>query len=1195
MRSPDGRSPRGQLPPLLPLDLSSSDFEVDLLLKLVSTTSSTTAANANVVLTQHAQHTTLALESINLRVYLHGWQHLVECVQNYEDFKVQAVGRVAEASAGWTQLGAILSSEDKEAEQEEEAPLVLSEKQSQLRLKAHQLTIEAIAAAGSHPADEEHHEQHTARTTTARGTDNNNNNNNNNNNATTTSSSSSRIVPAGQIMLQLSAEIQKGPDGARFMVSLPAALLRVGPIHLDTIIDDLLPREYTTNLNSTYRSNNSLLVFGPGDALLGLKNAEITASSETFEFFETSSLGVAAGAGNEFSTSSGGGGGVGVGAPVRTRRSLDALAVSLQHVSVWAGQRNLCSAAALGQHVAYMVAEITELQTALASQQQQQQHSHHHNVSINVGATPLGSADGVIHDGRATGAASSDVINIYGNGNDGTAATATTATGGAGGSFAYEEHHTAINVDIESIAIALQCERLESDSANSAASTTTNSGTDATPAPAPTTAAAANTTASVEISPSPLFEFALSKISLQVTDRGDGGSSGTAMLQVGLDVFNGSKMAWESVIDPWGACLNFTLPHLATSTSTYSSSKVGVPMGAVAGNNAPYASPSPRGATATAGVSSGSTAGGAASSNGFSSSSSAAALARSRHMKLEVVSNQNFEATVTAAVTDAAAAAGAILSHIPAVVAEPDTLNEHILPDNSIAAAASLPVTFQLSNLTGADVDIWLEAPLPGGLLPARPPIGPATMCLSPSGRAVLPVLPLYQGVAWRSRRAGKPSFSQGVEFDKTTSGDDVLNSDEYGTVYNEEESTNSNSTNAISQRRTLLYFRFSGQQGPLSGPVYLDKPGAVSYAVHVGNPHEPQVASLLKAAAAAAGGPSSSSPSSLLSAAHVVAETAERRHGSFTAVLHSGVCITNTTPIDLDVGITEQTTNNTSSGNGASSRGGGGGEVLPMSLGVLLSGESTWLPAARAEMGLLHVRPTANYRPQIAERVPPLSARLLPPLPTRHPAAAATATTPIGLSSGVHPSSVPGSSSGVVYRSGAGNVTPNSSSTQTYSPAGTAYGTAAFTGTAEDGSGYLFKWSAGLSLSQLIKQQGGSSGAEEEGSSHGGISATIKQLSCAPSSSSSSTGGEYGYASPLLLSVGATLQGKYSNYILSLHLAKKKINAPAKVFYSLTSKFFFFFFFFLFLYRNVMECIVCTSIYTPQRSSSPCGHHYHS
>jgi hypothetical protein len=603
------------------------------------------------------------------------------------------------------------------------------------------------------------------------------------------------------------------------------------------------------------------------------------------------------------------------------------------------------------------------------------------------------------------------------------------------------------------------------------------------------------------------------------------------MLQVGLDVFNGSKMAWESVIDPWGACLNFTIPQLSTPSQSPSSTTGSLSTSSNRAENAvgnPYASP-----------------------RGMSGLSSPSRLApHSRHLKLEVVSNQNFEATVTAAVTDAAAAAGAILAHIPAVVLEPDTLNRHIVPDNSTAAAASLPVTFQLNNLTGSDVDIWLEAPLPGGSLPARPPIGPPTMCLSPSGRAVLPVLPLYQGIPWRSRRAGKPSFTHGVEFDTSTD-DGVGFVDDLESV-EQEESVNIN--NYISQRRTLLYFRFSGQQGPLSGPVFLDRPGAVSYAVHVANPDESQVSSLLhaaavKAAAASVGGGSSSSPSALSTsyAAHVVAETSERRHGSFTAVLHSGVCISNTTPIDLDVGIT-QTKVAGSCSLGESEA------LLPVSLGVLRSGESTWLPAARTETGLLHVRPTASYRPQIAERMPQ-SARLLPPLPTRHPAGASTATPPptttttaaagggggggvagIGLSSGVQPSStVSSGSSGVVYRSGAagtGNTITPGGTTQAYSPAGIAYGTTTFTGSGTANSavdGHLFGWSAGLSMSQLIKQQssgGGGGDADGEESAHGGgVAATIKQLSCAPTSYYSGSS-LVDTASPLLLTVGATLQG---------------------------------------------------------------------
>ncbi|KAG7670791.1 hypothetical protein KSW81_004224 [Nannochloris sp. 'desiccata'] len=1074
-RSPDGRSPR-QLKPLLPLDLSSSDFEVDLLVKLVSTTSVSATGTSNVnnvIVTQHAQHTDLALEALNLRVYLHGWQHLVECVQNYEDFQVQAVGRVAEASAGWAQLGTLISGEEVSTSSEEvAAPLLFEEQQNhpamQLRVQAKQLTIEAVAAAGRHPGEPEEPLE------TARATRGNGNK---------STSSSSRSVPAGQILLQLSAEIHQGPDGARFMVSVPAALLLVGPIHLDALLGDMIT-DYSRDARS------SSLVFGPGDPILGLKNAEITASSESFDFFETFSGGeIPIGVGVTA---------VGTGAPFRTRRSLDALAVSLQHASVWAGQRNLCSAAALGQHAAHMMAEITALQSALTSQQHH--HSHHHH---SAGATPLGAANGIIHDGRGTAAA-----DIHSNSDPTATANATAAA--AVGAVLYEEHHTAINVEIESMAIALHCERLEDSGSSTSANSSKDGRGDAT-----------SRATSFEVSPSPLFEVALSKVSIQSTDRGDGGSSGIAMLQIGLDVFNGSKMAWESVIDPWGACLNFTIPQFSSTSSPRggigSSSYNNTPGNVVGGGN-PYVSPR-----------------GGGVERGFAAAAAASNRAQgSQHLKIEVVSNQNFEATVTAAVTDAAAAAGAILSHIPAIILEPDTLNEHILPDNSIAAAASLPVTFQLNNLTGADVEIWLEAPLPGGIIPARPPIGPPTMCLPPSGRAVLPVLPLYQGIAWRSRRAGKPSLTKGVEFDNSIDGINAGGGEE---SQNTKTDTDTTTVHTIRQRRTLLYFRFSGQQGPLSGPVFLDKPGAVSYAIHVNNPHEPQVSSLLnaaaeKAAAAAMSSPgSSSSPvSASMSAAHVVAETAERRHGSFTAVLHSGVCISNTTPIDLEVGITQ-----TAGGGG----GGGGGEV-PSSLGVLCSGESTWLPATRAEMGLLHVRPTASYRPQVAERHPPLSARLLPPLPTRHPLAATTAAAGaaggVGLSSGVQPSSVSSGPSGVVYRSGAGKSTiPPGSTTQTYSPAGTAYGTAAFTSQYGSSSnadfssngGHVFGWSAGLWLSQLINQQGiaRAGSVDGDGSGHGGVAATVKQLSCASISSSKSVG-DFSHDSLLLLTVGATLQG---------------------------------------------------------------------
>lgn len=98
-----------------------------------------------------------------------------------------------------------------------------------------------------------------------------------------------------------------------------------------------------------------------------------------------------------------------------------------------------------------------------------------------------------------------------------------------------------------------------------------------------------------------------------------------------------------------------------------------------------------------------------------------------------------------------------------------------------------------------------------------------------------------------------------------------------------------------------------------------------VTLAVHVGQPTDPNA--------------------SILS---LVAETSEVRPGTFATVLHTGVCIRNTTGIKLEVGVQSPV-----------------GMALgdPHLLGVLGPGSSAWLPAPIADSAVLCMRPCCSYR----------------------------------------------------------------------------------------------------------------------------------------------------------------------------------------------------------------------------------------
>ena len=559
------------------------------------------------------------------------------------------------------------------------------------------------------------------------------------------------MVPVGQIVFKVAAELQRGPDGARFMISLPSALVSVGPVCLSDIM---------FSGDEGGGDGCSPVEFGSADHVLGLREMEVTASSETFEFESTSN------------TSGGGGGGgdttttnttsTPLSPPVKIRRSLDALAVSLQQVSVWGGQRNLCVAAALGQHIAHMGSDVASVAAALTSSSGSSTtitttptvYAHHYH--FDVPEQPHTLADGV-----------SEVLALTLDGGDGGGGsfdgntTFATAVISAAPTPA-EEHHTAINVEIECIAVALQSERVDDRQATTANSSSSSS-------------------SSPSLVPSPLFELAISNLSVQSTDRGDGGSSGSAILQLTLDVFNGSKLAWEPAVDPWGVCINFTVPQLTPSSSSSSSSTSKHPHHQHHHTVDSFM----------------------------------------RHLKLEVVSKQGLEGTVTSAAIDAAGTAAEVLSHVEAVVREPDTFHQHIRSDSSSnsAGAGALPASYQLHNVTGQEVEVWLTVPLPGHEVPPRALLGAPTLMVASSRRVSLPVVSLHGGVG-RSKRAGRPSREFGVVKD-----DAVDNGGGGGTAGDDDAAVQWSTRQSVPhQRRTLMYFRFVGGQGPLAGPVYLDR-----------------------------------------------------------------------------------------------------------------------------------------------------------------------------------------------------------------------------------------------------------------------------------------------------------------------------------------------------------------------------------
>lgn len=247
----------------------------------------------------------------------------------------------------------------------------------------------------------------------------------------------------------------------------------------------------------------------------------------------------------------------------------------------------------------------------------------------------------------------------------------------------------------------------------------------------------------------PLFELAVMNLAVAASAHGDGAASANASLMLEVDVYNLRKAAWEPCMDPWTLGLHVSFP--------------------------------------------------------MAQGSSSARLSTVQHTRLEVRSAEALELTVTAAVADAAAAANSLLQHVSTVASEPDTLHQHVQEGGGAAGVnAALSATYQLRNLSGAALEVWLAAPQQDGSVPLRPPIGPPELVVDSSTSAALPVLLLHSSESL-GRRSGRPSSAVGVIPE-----DDI--DDEVQGVWQEKR-----------QRRTLLFFRFAGQ-GPLAGPVNLDR-----------------------------------------------------------------------------------------------------------------------------------------------------------------------------------------------------------------------------------------------------------------------------------------------------------------------------------------------------------------------------------
>jgi len=191
------------------------------------------------------------------------------------------------------------------------------------------------------------------------------------------------------------------------------------------------------------------------------------------------------------------------------------------------------------------------------------------------------------------------------------------------------------------------------------------------------------------------------------------------------------------------------------------------------------------------------------------------------HTRLEVYSATGLEVTVTSTVADAVAASVAVANHIRSV-AEPldaDTPSLHRLPATVVDetggdALATGAGCYQLCNLTGREIEVWLAAMMPDGSTPRKTPRGPADMVVLSSAVVSLPVLDSHMSEI-SGRRVGRPSRDLGVILEDSSSSmptsveEPVQNQQQPGP---EEK-----------PRRNVMYFRLAGV-GRQVGPVRLDR-----------------------------------------------------------------------------------------------------------------------------------------------------------------------------------------------------------------------------------------------------------------------------------------------------------------------------------------------------------------------------------
>jgi hypothetical protein len=182
--------------------------------------------------------------------------------------------------------------------------------------------------------------------------------------------------------------------------------------------------------------------------------------------------------------------------------------------------------------------------------------------------------------------------------------------------------------------------------------------------------------------------------------------------------------------------------------------------------------------------------------------------------------------------------------------------------------------------------------------------------------------------------------------------------------------------------------------------------------------------------------------------AARVVCSAETSPHGGATVTLHSGVRVRNATEIELEVGVQTPV---------------GTALMEPQALGTLPPGAALWLPAARAEAGLLCVRPAPSYNPARPPRLPPL------PLNKQAPRGGGAALTP---------------RTGLVYSSSGAQLSPPRAGS----------GDALLGLGAAGAAQHRFEWSAAMPMAGLARAAAAPGGAAPTPDPRGGR----QQLTCA-------------------------------------------------------------------------------------------------